>query len=601
MAVALGVGAWLRLVNIGADTDLSDEGIRGLQLRMMAAGFKPVAEIYSSQGPLSIPMFYPAYATLGGDIAAARIGVVVYALVAAIATAAIAWRLCGAAAGVVAMSALLLSPTFLETSRLAFVEVPSLAPALVALALVVGVQGRWRRPSLALAAGLFAVGVLAKPMAIVVAVPMCLFLLGDSTRRAASREAALMAIVGGVVTLAVVIWAGPRELMEQLVGYRLAARSARGWELATNLGALGGELRREWVGVWALAALGCVAGLSARRQLLPVALWLSAGLAMLTVYSPLWPKHVAYAMPPVAILAGAGAAWLAGRGRLTAGGVALVLVGLLAVDGVRAGEILAQLTRPRAVPDLVRHAEDREIVAALTGPDDYIVMDDAYPAMLTGRLVPPGLVDLSWNRIVARALTNDQAIAQLDDYRPTVVLIQDDHLGRLPRVVAWLDREYLLVKSIAQRRPERFRRLYVRPETTVDALEGQLGAVGPVHAEMGGLQLRALGVDGSEVRAGNRLELRLEWMATAPAPAAREMTVMIRDQAGRAAHESQWPIGDGAQGTPTWRAGRWLVQVLRLPIDGDTPPGDYSIVLQASRGNATVGGEVTLGRLAVTR
>ena len=71
----------VRLTGLGDHTDLSDEGIRGVQLRLLAAGFTPVSEIYASQGPLSLWLFYPAVAIFGPDILVARLTVVVSSLV----------------------------------------------------------------------------------------------------------------------------------------------------------------------------------------------------------------------------------------------------------------------------------------------------------------------------------------------------------------------------------------------------------------------------------------------------------------------------------------------------------------------------------------
>ena len=77
--------AWLavavRLTGLADHTDLSDEGIRGVQLRLLAAGFTPVSEIYASQGPLSLWSFWPAVALFGPAIVVARATVVACSLV----------------------------------------------------------------------------------------------------------------------------------------------------------------------------------------------------------------------------------------------------------------------------------------------------------------------------------------------------------------------------------------------------------------------------------------------------------------------------------------------------------------------------------------
>ena len=54
LGTVLGAAIVLRLIGLADHTDASDEGIRGIQLRLLAAGFEPVSEIYSSQGPLSL-------------------------------------------------------------------------------------------------------------------------------------------------------------------------------------------------------------------------------------------------------------------------------------------------------------------------------------------------------------------------------------------------------------------------------------------------------------------------------------------------------------------------------------------------------------------
>src|SRR5688572_12575082 len=42
-----------------------DEGIRGVQLMLMQAGFRPLGEIYASQGPLLLDLLFPLYQLYG--------------------------------------------------------------------------------------------------------------------------------------------------------------------------------------------------------------------------------------------------------------------------------------------------------------------------------------------------------------------------------------------------------------------------------------------------------------------------------------------------------------------------------------------------------
>ena len=62
---------------------------------MLAAGYKPLSEIYASQGPLSLWLFYPLIALLGPDIVVGRLTAVVASLIALVGTVWIARRLGG--------------------------------------------------------------------------------------------------------------------------------------------------------------------------------------------------------------------------------------------------------------------------------------------------------------------------------------------------------------------------------------------------------------------------------------------------------------------------------------------------------------------------
>ena len=66
---------------------------------------------------------------------------------------------------------LAVSPVFLDNSRLAFVEVPSIAPTVLALVTLLLFRRSERRAWLVASAVLMAVGALAKPMAAVAGLP----------------------------------------------------------------------------------------------------------------------------------------------------------------------------------------------------------------------------------------------------------------------------------------------------------------------------------------------------------------------------------------------------------------------------------------------
>ncbi|MFN8521701.1 MAG: hypothetical protein U0821_01170 [Chloroflexota bacterium] len=126
---------------------------------------------------------------------------------------------------------------YLEGSRLALAEVPSLAPSLVALALALRYQASGSRGWLAASAAVGTVGLLMKPMV----VPVCLAIATIAVVRAwgldarsglrlAVRDAGLGLAIALALTSAVVLLMGPRDVYEQLVVYRANATGASGWD-----------------------------------------------------------------------------------------------------------------------------------------------------------------------------------------------------------------------------------------------------------------------------------------------------------------------------------------------------------------------------------
>ncbi len=636
LAAMLAVAVAVRLVGLGEPTDVSDEGIRGIQLRLLAAGYLPVSEIYASQGPLSLWLFAPAVALFGSDILVGRLTSVGASLVALAGTVWIARQQAGRVAGVAAGLVMALAPVYLDSSRLAFVEAPSLAPTVLSLGLLLHMRRGGRRWGLVVAGVLMAVGALAKPMAAVAGLPALILLLAprvgaasglvraDTIRRRIA-DLVLFGLTGLVVCVLVVVAIGPQVVYEQVIAYRLGARAARGWDFAGNEALVFEQLRLNSWGVSLAAVAGVVLAL-VRRQVLGLAMvaWLLGGLAALLVYSPLWPKHLSYVMPPLAILAGGG---IASVGALTARPLrwqraALALPGIFAV-ALLAWQMPLLVDQTRSIvyrhagADLTRYADDILIVQTATAPSDFVVIDDAYLSMLTGRLTPPPLADLSWNRILARALTAEQAIAETRRFDSRILILQDDHLGQAQRYLAWADREFVLVKTYVQRRPARFRRVYASPSVDLAAVKDVLQAslANPTDARLGPAAVLGYELDSRVVKPGSRLDLTLMFEALQDRPPEHALIVRLHDRAGATAWEGEWKVGDGSQELHTWKAGGWQVQTMRLLIDDEVTDGEYHLTIALHRPNigpasvrvrsgaavSASGGEIDLGPVTVAR
>ena len=65
LIVLLALAIPTRMLNLDAFAGKFDEGIRGTQLMLMAAGYRPFRDIFASQGPLSLDIFFPTYLLFG--------------------------------------------------------------------------------------------------------------------------------------------------------------------------------------------------------------------------------------------------------------------------------------------------------------------------------------------------------------------------------------------------------------------------------------------------------------------------------------------------------------------------------------------------------
>src|SRR5205823_2933314 len=107
----------------------------------MANGFRPFRDIYSPQGVLLLDLLYPFYALFGGSLGAIRLGVGLLSMLGLLGAWWVGRQAAGSAGGLVAAFLLGASPAYLEGSRLALAEVPSLVPGLWAI----GCGLRWQR------------------------------------------------------------------------------------------------------------------------------------------------------------------------------------------------------------------------------------------------------------------------------------------------------------------------------------------------------------------------------------------------------------------------------------------------------------------------
>lgn len=486
LACALGLALWLRTSNLDAYTGSFDEGIRSQQLFLMAAGYRPFQDIFASQGPLLLDLLFPFYLLFGQSLAAVRSGVVACSVVAIVA----AWwtgrqaagQIGGPVAGLSAAVILAVSPSFLEASRLALAEVPTIAPALLAVGSLLAYRGSQNRRLLLASAACCALAVLVKPMALHVGAPIAVLLVvppaGLSWRgmrlgwRRVLVDVLLYGLVVGAICAVAIVALGPALVWDNLGAYRGGAGHALGTDAAANLRLTANVMRGERAGLVVLAAAGVVLGLW-RRPVVTLALlaWGLAVLALFAGYGDLADKHIVYLTPPLALIAAIGAglgaeaiaALVARRteGRegalpLVAGAAVVGAVGIVAylatLPGVYAADRYLLREAPRVAAERRGRAVDQEIaevIRTVTPPDGWVLADNPNAAFDARRKVIPYLVDTSGTRVDAGSLTSALAVEYVQRYQPSAIVTWPGRLGkldafvqRLPELGYRLERRY---------------------------------------------------------------------------------------------------------------------------------------------------------------
>ena len=468
----------LRLENVGHYTGSFDEGVRMEQLLLMEHGYRPYRDIFASQGPLLLDLLYPFYDFFGHSLGGTRAGVGLLSVVGLLG----AWwaaRALSPTAGLGTAALLALSPGYLDGSRLALAEVPSLAPCLWA----VGCGLRWMRGGSAGwlygAAALGTFGVLIKPMAAPVAVPLTALALLRPSARPGPMLGALLLSLG--LAAAVVLVLDVNRVAEVLAGYRLTAQHAAGSAAGQNWSLISRLVAIERPGFPVLAALGAGFGLLYwRRAALALATWPLAQLGLFLLYTDLADKHVVYLLPPLALLAGLAF----GAGTLSAerlprlgwhwsrvaqpsslallAGLAIYAAGLPAIW--RTDRELLRDGDEKVRRDYAGTQEQAALMAAITRPTDFVLTDHPIAAFEARRLVPPWLVDTSGTRVDAGSLTSEVAIQEATHYQPRVVIVWRRRLGKLEGFTSWLATDYRPIKAYPGSDPANPLQLYVRSE-----------------------------------------------------------------------------------------------------------------------------------------
>lgn len=383
-----------------------DEGVYLASADALGRGERLGEDVFASQPPGLYLLLRLATAVPGESVNATRGVFLAVALLGVVAAWAVGRQLAGAVGGLAAAGSLLAAPAYpAESARIA-ADTPSVALALVALALLAAAIRRLS-VRLAVAAGaVFALAVSVKLFALVLVVTaVSLLVLERPPRRLVA------AFVGGglAVTAALVLAYADRfgVLYDGVVGFH---EEARGLSVSTDSNAdrLGlAFVRKGQVFTWLVVA-GLVVWLARRARPRPLlALWLgaAAAAAFLLWHQPLIDHHFVLVAAALAVPAGASLDLRLGSRRTAALAalLALVLLAGYAQQWRRVNRL------ERADP---ARAQAAAAVAASTRPGELIVTDLPIVAVLADRGVPGELVDTSIVRFRSGSLDADCVLAE---------------------------------------------------------------------------------------------------------------------------------------------------------------------------------------------
>jgi hypothetical protein len=427
----------LRLPALLAARHLSfDDGVYGASAVAMRSGDMPFRQVFSSQGPLFLPLVWLADLAGLRTLDAPRL----LALAAGAGLVAATWaaaRLLSLsigrallATGLVATSGSVLWVTGPLTS-----DGPALALATAAVALALAYR---RSPSarLALAAGLcLGASLSVKSLLAGAAVPVGLALLPN--RRHLGTAVAGAALVGIVTALP---W-GLGAVWDQAFRYHLEAAGSR--TPLANLGKVAATLAGRDLPLLVGAVGVGLAALLLRRPGRPsrtgtgtalVGAWLVATMAILALEHPLWRNHVAHLVPAVALLVAAGANRLPDvrRSLPLALGVGVLLAGIVPSHLLHNAGILLPPAPPQA------EAAARRDLASLPA-DAWAISDEPGLVWRAGRRTPSDLVDTSVLRLDSGRITAGSLARAAAEPQVCGLLVWSPRFGRLVDLPARLD------------------------------------------------------------------------------------------------------------------------------------------------------------------
>ena len=408
-----------------------DEGVYLASADALARGERLGEDVFASQPPGFYVFLRLATVLPGDSVDATRALFLATAVVGVAAAWALGRALTGPAGGLLAAAALLAAPAYPTESFRVAADSPSIALALVGLALLVWSLRRGSLP-LAFAAGVaLAAAVSVKLLAVLALVPAIgLIVMLRPGRRLIGT------FLGGAVAVTLALLAAYAgsigALYDDVVAFHADARSFEDGPDG-NIERVARSFHPRTV-FTLVAAVGAVVWLARRarpRLVAPLWLWALASALFLAWQRPLLDHHFVLLSAAVAVAAGATLGDAGGSERAHRAAAA-VLVLLLVAGYAQQWRRVDLLADPE--PD-VRAAADA--VAAATAAGETIVSDLPIVAHLAGRSLPGELVDTSFVRFQSGSLDAPCVLAATDSAGARIAVVGREFRSE-PAVLAGL-------------------------------------------------------------------------------------------------------------------------------------------------------------------
>jgi hypothetical protein len=446
------------VIKIGTDEDFAlSKALLSLK------GFKMYIDYWNDQPPLHTFFLKFIFAHISYSVLAARLLTVASAFAFLSAVFFLILRCNGLVTAAVSTVLLVTSPGFLELSSSAMVEIPALAPVMIAICIVYTAPGK-RQLTDILAGLIFAVALATK---LIGALYLPLIAVGFWLRTSESPRATRDWVVSGLRFSA--------ALAIGFIAINLLTGEAFGAQFAQSRASHFSEVRsyeygspadhpfqwivllRHWdTTVPAAAGLFLLIRRHPFREWALPCCWLALTFAVFTTFKPYWTYYYAHLAVPLSWLAAVAISqtWTFARNVKRPSAYGIIGTYALCASAWIGGRVYLQVRDIRGKPRTEASPVIREIEHYKPYASSIWATEPVY-AFHVNMLIPPRLATLSLKRFWSGDMTNAQLAERMRTLHPEIVLLTND--GKDPPFQALLETDYRLVYRDSEHR------LYVLP------------------------------------------------------------------------------------------------------------------------------------------